>query len=397
MIMASRNSDTSQRRPLDFLWFIPRHDDSPYLGSEGWQRPLDFSHFRQIAAALDTLGYGGVLLPTGEVAEDSWITATGLATITEHLKLLVPLHAGVDSPALAARQTAALDRLSDGRLLLNLVVGGNPAGILSAEERYAQAGEFLQAWRGLLSGQAADFNGRYYRVKEGELGLATLQAPYPPVYFGATSDAGHDLAVDHVDLQLGWAEPVADVAARIAKARRRAAARGRTLRFGLRLHLIVRETQDAAWAAAKKQIDRVSEARAASAESHFLEESDAIDQQRAAESRRLHRDRFTTPHALWAGVNLVRSASGTILVGDPATVATRLQEYRNAGVDTIIGSGHPTLEEAHCVAELLFPVLGRAADGDDTVHAVPTPAVIRETVGKSSVGRQDGARLQVVS
>ena len=335
-------------------------------------------------------------MPTGPRATNPWVTATGLAFTTEHLKMLVPLCPGVDLPLVAARQTAGFDRLSSGRLLLNLVIGGNQTENLSHEERYAQAGEFLEVWRGLLSGRTIDFNGHHYRVKDGQLGVEPLQASPPPLYFGATSEAGQDLAVDQADLQLGWAEPVMDVAARIARAHRRATARGRKLRFGLRLHLIVRETQDAAWAAARKLIGRVSDAQAASTESRFLEENDALAEQRVVESDRLHRDHFTTPVTQWAGVNLVRGSAGTILVGDPATVATRLQEYRDVGIDTIIGSGYPTLDEAHRVAELLFPLLGRGLAGNSLPGAAPSATQIERADDRSSAGLRDALRLQVV-
>ena len=143
---------TTQRdseRPLDFFWFIPTHGDGRYLGSERQQRPPEFAYFKEIAQAVDRLGFPGVLLPTGQNCEDSWITAAGLAAHTERLKFLVALRPGVTSPAFAARQTAALDRLSNGRLLLNVVVGGNPVELagdgvfLPHDERYAQAAEFL--------------------------------------------------------------------------------------------------------------------------------------------------------------------------------------------------------------------------------------------------------------
>lgn len=147
-----------QASPLDFFWFIPTHGDGSYLGSEQQQRPPEFAYFKEIAQAVDRLGFPGVLLPTGQNCEDSWITASGLAALTEKLKFLVALRPGVTLPTFAARQTAALDRLSNGRLLLN-VVGGNPTELagdgvfLPHDERYAQAQEFLTIWRALVSGR----------------------------------------------------------------------------------------------------------------------------------------------------------------------------------------------------------------------------------------------------
>lgn len=381
-------------RPLDFFWFIPTHGDGSYLGSEKQQRPADFTYFRQIAIAADRLGYGGVLLPTGQSCEDSWITAAGLIPHTEQLKFLVALRPGVVSPAFAARQTAALDRLSDGRLLLNVVVGGNPAELagdgvfLAHDERYAQADEFLRIWRALLEGETVSFEGKHYRVKGGRLDFPPVQAPHPPLWFGGSSDAGQDLAAEQVDVYLTWGEPPAAVADKIARARKRAAQRGRTLRFGIRLHFIVRETEGEAWSEADRLISRITDAQIDAAQRRFREEMDSVGQQRMAALHGGRRERLVVAPNLWAGIGLVRGGAGTALVGDPATVAARLREYQEAGVDTVIGSGYPHLEEAYRVAELLFPALGieRAASR------------LRKVVANEfAVGQHGGSRLRIAS
>jgi len=354
----------SAERPLDFFWFIPTHGDGSYLGSETRQRPPEFRYFREIAQAVDRLGFPGVLLPTGQNCEDSWITATGLATYTERLKFLVALRPGVVSPALAARQTAALDRLSDGRLLLNVVVGGNPVelagdGVFTPhDERYTQAGEFLTIWRGLLSGEQVDFEGRYYKVQAGRLDLLPVQRPTPPLYFGGSSDAGQELAAETVDKYLTWGEPPHMVAEKLQRAQARAAARGRKLSFGIRLHFIVRETEEEAWAAADRLISHVTDEQIANAQARFLKEMDSVGQRRMAELHGGRRDRLVVAPNLWAGVGLVRGGAGTALVGTPDQIAERIREYQAIGIDTIIGSGYPHLEEAYRVAELLFPKLG---------------------------------------
>ena len=350
--------------PLNFFWFIPTHGDGSYLGSETQQRPPEFAYFKEVAQAADRLGFGGVLLPTGQACEDSWITAAGLATLTERLKFLVALRPGVVSPTFAARQTAALDRLSNGRLLLNVVVGGNPAELagdgvyLSHDQRYEQAGEFLEIWSRLLSGETVDFAGKHYRVDGARLDFPPVQAPRPPLYFGGSSEAGQDLAAERTELYLTWGEPPAGVAEKIAAARARAAARGRSLRFGIRLHFIVRETEDEAWRAAERLISRISDAQIEAAQARFTREMDSVGQRRMAALHGGRRDRLLVSPNLWAGVGLVRGGAGTALVGTPDQIAARLAEYQALGIDTVIGSGYPHLEEAYRVAELLFPVLG---------------------------------------
>ncbi|NGN41613.1 FMNH2-dependent alkanesulfonate monooxygenase [Mesorhizobium sp. CGMCC 1.15528] len=350
-------------KPFDFFWFIPTHGDGSYLGSEQQQRPPEFGYFKEIAQAVDRLGFPGVLLPTGQSCEDSWITATGLAAHTERLKYLVALRPGVVSPVFAARQTAALDRLSNGRLLLNVVVGGNPTELagdgvfLPHDERYAQADEFLKIWRALVSGEQVNFDGKYYRVENGRLDLLPVQER-PPLYFGGSSDAGQDLAAEQVDMYLTWGEPPALVAEKIASARRKAALKGRKLRFGIRLHFIVRETEEEAWAAADRLISRITDAQIENAQARFLKEMDSVGQRRMAELHGGRRDRLLVGPNLWAGVGLVRGGAGTALVGTPDQVADRIREYQDIGIDTVIGSGYPHLEEAYRVAELLFPKFG---------------------------------------
>ncbi len=354
----------STAQPLNFFWFIPTHGDGSYLGSETQQRPPEFAYFMEIAQAVDRLGFGGVLLPTGQACEDSWITAAGLAPLTERLKFLVALRPGVVSPAFAARQTAALDRLSDGRLLLNVVVGGNPAELagdgvfLPHDQRYEQAGEFLEIWSRLLTGETVDFAGKHYRVDRSRLDFPPVQAPRPPLYFGGSSDAGQDLAAAQTELYLTWGEPPAGVAEKIASVRAKAAARGRSVRFGIRLHFIVRETEDEAWRAADRLISRVSDAQIAAAQARFTKDMDSVGQRRMAALHGGRRDSLIVSPNLWAGVGLVRGGAGTALVGTPEQVAARLAEYQALGIDTVIGSGYPHLEEAYRVAELLFPVLG---------------------------------------
>jgi alkanesulfonate monooxygenase len=359
---------THPANPLDFFWFIPTHGDGSYLGSENRQRPPDHGYFRAVAQAADRLGYPGVLLPTGRSCDDSWIAAAGLAPVTERLRFLVALRPGVVSPGYAARQTAALDRLTGGRLLLNVVVGGDPTELagdgvfLPHDQRYDQAREFLRIWQDLLAGETVNFDGQHYRVEGGRLDIPPVQRPAPPLWFGGSSEAGQDLAAEMVDTYLTWGEPPAQVAEKVAAARARAAARGRTLRFGIRLHFIVRETEEKAWGAAEELISQVTDTQIERAQAQFTRTMDSVGQRRMAALHGGRRDRLVIGPNLWAGVGLVRRGAGTALVGTPAQVAERLREYQAVGVDTVIGSGYPHLEECYRVAELLFPELGLGRD-----------------------------------
>ena len=354
---------SDQAEKLDFLWFLPTGGDGRYLGTSQGVRQNDNRYIRQIAQAADQLGYHGVLLPTGRGCEDAWITAATVAPFTERLRYLVALRPGSIVPGEAARQAATFDRATDGRLLLNVVAGGTPNDLagdgitLGHDERYDQAGEFLQIFRGMMRGDTVQFTGRHLSSRGGSLVFPPVQSPYPPLYFGGSSAPARQLAAEQCDVYLSWGEPPAMVAEKIDDVRRRAAALGRTLRFGIRLHFIVRETEAEAWDAARKLISHLSDDTIASAQAKLAAGSDSEGQRRMSSLHGGSREKLEVAPNLWAGVGLIRGGAGTALVGDPATVASRIAEYRALGIDTVIGSGFPHLEECYRTAELLFPLL----------------------------------------
>jgi len=353
---------SKQGDKANILWFLPTHGDGRYLGTSEGGREVSFNYLRQIAQAADQLGYYGVLLPTGRSCEDSWIIASAVAPFTERLRYLVAVRPGLQSPSVAARMTATLDRVSNGRLLINVVTGGDPVenkgdGIfLPHNERYEVTREFLTVYNDLLEGKAVNFSGKHIRIEDGRLLFPPVQAPRPPLFFGGSSDAGIDVAVDTVDKYLTWGEPPADVADKIAKVKAVAEQRGRKLSFGIRLHVIVRETNAEAWAAADDLIKHVTDDTIASAQTIFAR-MDSVGQQRMSQLHGGRRDKLEISPNLWAGVGLVRGGAGTALVGDPQTVAARIREYQDLGIDTFILSGYPHLEEAYRFAELVFPLL----------------------------------------
>ncbi|HEY1847402.1 MAG TPA: FMNH2-dependent alkanesulfonate monooxygenase [Buttiauxella sp.] len=357
---------------LNLFWFLPTHGDGHYLGSNDAARPTDYGYLQQIAQAADRFGFTGVLIPTGRSCEDAWLVAASMIPVTQRLKFLVALRPSVVSPTVAARQAATLDRLSNGRALFNLVTGSDPEELagdgvfLDHTERYEASAEFTRVWRRVLEGETVDYEGKHIRVKGAKLLFRPVQQPRPPLYFGGSSDVAQDLAAEQVDLYLTWGEPPHLVKEKIEQVRAKAAAQGRTVRFGIRLHVIVRETNEEAWQAANRLISQLDEDTIAKAQAAFAR-TDSVGQHRMAALHGGKRDRLEISPNLWAGVGLVRGGAGTALVGDGPTVAARINEYAALGIDSFIFSGYPHLEEAYRVGELLFPHL------DVAIPEIPQP------------------------
>ena len=382
------------------LWFLPTHGDGRYLGTTFGARDVTLDYMAQVAKAADDCGYYGMLLPTGRSCEDSWIIASALVPLTKRLRFLVAVRPGLQSPAVAARMTATLDRISNGRLLVNVVTGGDPAenagdGIfLNHDERYAVTDEFLQIYTRLLAGETFDYDGKHLQVKGSKILFPPVQQPHPPLYFGGSSSAGQDVAARVVQKYLTWGEPPAAVGEKIVHMRKLAAAQGRELSFGIRLHVIVRETNEEAWREAAKLIEHVDDATIAEAQKAFAR-MDSVGQNRMAALHGGRRDKLEVSPNLWAGVGLVRGGAGTALVGDPDTVAERMREYMAMGVDSFIMSGYPHLEEAYRFAELVLPRLplaeGTIAPRTGTTHRGPFGEMIGNTRSARNKAAEDKA------
>ncbi len=347
---------------INVLWFLPTHGDGRFLGTAVGGRPVDLKYLRQVAQAADDLGYYGVLIPTGRSCEDSWVVASALAPLTERLRYLVAARPGLVSVSVAARMAATLDRISNGRLLINIVTGGDPVEnkgdglFLGHSERYEVTQEFLDVFKDLLAGKTVDYAGKHIKIEDGRLLFPPVQPGGLPIYFGGSSAPAIDVAASSADVVLTWGEPPKDVAEKIAQFKAAADAKGRKVKFGIRLHVIVRNTNAEAWKAAEDLISHLNDETIAAAQK-VLSRLDSVGQRRMSALHQGRRDELEISPNLWAGVGLVRGGAGTALVGDPETVAARIKEYRDLGIETFILSGYPHLEEAYRFAELVFPLL----------------------------------------
>jgi alkanesulfonate monooxygenase len=360
--------------PISVHWFLPTNGDSRSdlslgnavgmrgsraHGEDGERRP-DIAYLGQIAQAAERLGFEGALTPTSSWCEDAWVMTAALTQLTRTFRYLVAFRPGVLSPTLAAHMAATYQRVSGGRLLLNVVTGGDDAeqrrfgDPLGKTERYERCGEFLHIFRALWDGEPVTFEGRHISVQDAQI----ISDERPDIYFGGSSGPALDLAAAHADVYLTWGEPPAAVAEKLDAVRQRAARHDRELRFGIRLHAIARDTPEEAWAEAARLLDGL--------DPEAIERAQASQRATQSEGQRrmsaLHGGRTDALEIypnLWAGVGLVRGGAGTALVGSHEQVADRIAEYHEIGIDEFILSGYPHLEEAYRVGEGVLPALRR--------------------------------------
>lgn len=355
-----------------FHWFLPTGGDGRSLASgvHGLgiggaaagppPRTASLDYLTQLARAADSLGYEAVLTPTGAHCADAWVVTAALIPVTRRLKFLVAFRPGLVEPALAAHMAATFQGLSGGRLLLNVVTGSSSAeqrgygDRADHDERYARAEEFLEVVRRSWTGEAFDHHGAHYDLEGAR--LRRPPDPLPEVYLGGSSAAALPVAARQADCYLTWGEPPAQVRDKVEQVRELAAAQGREIRFGLRVHVITRDTEAQAWADADRLIAGLDEVAIAAGQQR-LRALESVGQQRMNALHGGSRDALVVAPNLWAGVGLVRGGAGTALVGSHEQVAERIADYQAVGIEEFILSGYPHLEEAYAFAEGVRPLL----------------------------------------
>jgi alkanesulfonate monooxygenase len=359
--------------PVTLHWFLPTTGDSRTDLSHGTavgdtsvvgahdpdQRPASVEYLGQVARSAEQLGFDAALTPTSSWCEEAWVFTAALTQVTERLRFLVAFRPGLVAPLLNAQMAATYQRMSGGRLLLNLVAGGDDmeqrrfGDTLSKDERYARAGEFLEVVRRLWTGERVDYHGDFIQLEDARL----MDPPeWPEVYLGGSSPAALEVAAKQADVYLTWGEPPEQVAEKLDRVRDAADRAGRELRFGIRLHAITRDRADDAWAVADELIARLDPAEIEKAQ-RVLSASASEGQRRMVALHGGRTDSLEVSPNLWAGVGLVRGGAGTALVGSHEEVADRIAEYHELGIDEFILSGYPHLEEAYRVGEGVMPVL----------------------------------------
>ena len=362
---------------IQLHWFLPTYGDSRLIVGGGHGLPAGAAHsdrdasidyLASIVRAAETFGFTGALIPTGAWCEDAFVTAALLVRETTSLAFLVAFRPGLVSPTLSAQMAATFARHAPGRILLNVVVGGESheqrsfGDFLDKDARYERCDEFLDVVRRLWAGDTVTAHGTHIRVDDAALALPPN--PVPPLYFGGSSGAAGPVAARHADVYLTWGEPPEAVAKKIDWIRGLAEQEGRQVRFGIRLHTISRDTSDEAWAQADRFIAALDDETVAGSQKG-LHRSESEGQRRMLALHEQHRRDGTWHDArtleiapnLWAGVGLVRGGAGTALVGSHTEVADRIAEYAEVGIDEFIFSGYPHLEELFWFGEGVVPIL----------------------------------------
>jgi alkanesulfonate monooxygenase len=381
----------------EFFWRLPLGSDGPYLasdkntrGPQPWRpgniapgrlsdgTPDGFTYIdyiAQVAKAAELAGFEGALLPTGP---EPWIAAAALARETRRIKFLIAFQATWTLPAYAAQQAGILQNLSHDRLEWNIITGGVPAqqrangDFLEHDLRYKRTGEFLHIVQGLWENERFSYDGEVYKIENGALHPALRRERRPGVYFSGFSEPALEVAARHADVYLNWAEPVDKLKPHIERVRELAAKQGRTVRFGIRIDLLARETEEAAWAEARRQYTFIDDKTAA-----FLKRinggSDSVGaaRQTAYHAQAQRFDDLILGPNLWAGFGLAKPGPAVGLVGNYQNVAERLAEFRDAGISTFILAGSPHLEEALRIGQEVLPLVRLLPAHATASHTAP--------------------------
>jgi alkanesulfonate monooxygenase len=345
----------------EIAWFCPLCDDDyEYLGVPDPALRSSFAHCRDIALRAEATGFDNILCPSGyALGIDSVAFAGGVAPLTNRIRLLVAVRCGEMFPPQLARQLATLDRMLGGRLTINIISSDLPGAPLASAPRYQRTRECMQILRALLAGQAIRHRGEFYDLELEAPAVRTQSGAPPPLYFGGLSEDARTVAAAEADVFLMWPEPLPAVRTLLDDMRARAARAGRRLRFGYRVHVIVRETEAAARAAARRLVSRLDAPTGDAIRQRSLDHA-SLGVRRQAEMRAGADDEGFVEEQLWTGIGRARSGCGAALVGDPDQVLAKLRAYIDLGIDAFILSGYPHAAECDLVARHILPNLAHA-------------------------------------
>ena len=343
---------------VEISWFGALCDDDyEFLGVPEDRLRSSYPHCANIVLTADRLGYDNILLPSGyTLGIDTIAFASAIAPQVKKMQLLTAVRMGEMWVPQLARQLATIDQMLDGRLTINIISSDIPGEKLESEPRYKRTQEWMYVLRELLNGNAIEFHGEFLDLDLEPPRIRTASGTCPPFYFGGFSPAAKDTAAQYADVFLTWPDTVAGVGETVADMRQRATAYDRVLRYGLRAHVIVRETESEAMAAADRLVSRLDDDAGQKIRNKSLDTQSA-GVARQNELRAASGDDWFVEENLWTGVGRARSGAGAAIVGDPDQVKAKLEAYMDVGIEAFILSGYPHAAEAERFAELVLPHL----------------------------------------
>ncbi|WP_218568044.1 LLM class flavin-dependent oxidoreductase [Pseudomonas sp. v388] len=347
-----------------FHWYLPTVGDSRALLERGENRRIpDIGYLKEVALAAERNGFESLLTPTGRSCPDPWLITAALTQVTSRIKFLVAFRPGLVHPTLMAQMAQTFQEVSGGRLALNVVTGADDAeqmsygDFINKSSRYSRADEFLSILKQEWAATPYVHEGEFYKISKG--GLPALLIKRPPIFFGGASPQAESVSARHADVQLFFGETPPMLRERIARLRELSAQQGRDMAFGVRLHVINRDSSDEAWAHANRLLDGLPEDIINRAQQRFRD-SGAVGHQRLAalhDGTKRDRDALQVYPNIWAGSSLIYG--NPALVGNHAEVAQRISEYRDAGITHFIMSGYPRLESSYEFGESVIPLFNK--------------------------------------
>ncbi|MFZ4382924.1 MAG: LLM class flavin-dependent oxidoreductase [Sandarakinorhabdus sp.] len=339
----------------EISWFSALCDDDyEFLGVPDPALRSSWEHCRNIVLTAEKGGFDNILLPSGyQLGIDTQMFAGAIAALTHRIRLLMAIRVGETWPPQLARQIATLDQILGGRLTVNIISSDMPGETIESGPRYARTVEVMKILKTLLNGEALDTRGEHYSLKLPPPNVKTVSGKCPPLYFGGLSDAAREAAAEAADVYLMWPDTMDKVQEVVADMTARAARHGRTLKFGYRVHVIVRETESQARDAATRLLSKLDAATGDAIRAKSLD-SLSVGVLRQAELRDAASDGYVEDN-LWTGIGRARSGCGAALVGDPDQIVAKLQAYREAGMEAFILSGYPHAAEADLFSRHVLP------------------------------------------
>ena len=337
-------------------WFAALCDDDyEFLGAPDPRLASSWEHCRNIVLAAEKGGFDNILLPSGyQLGVDTTAFAAAIAALTRSIRLLMAVRIGESWPPQLARQIATLDRISGGRLTVNIISSDMPGETMASAPRYQRTVEAMKILKTLLNGEALDHQGEHWQIKVDPPRIKTVSGKCPPLYFGGVSEAAKDAAAQGCDVYLMWPDTMPAVRELITDLRARAASYGRSLKFGYRAHVIVRETEQEARDYASRLLSKLDAEQGAAIRAKSLDSQSAGVSKQAALREGAGEDGYAEDN-LWTGIGRARSGCGAAIVGDPDQVLAKLKAYEAEGIEAFILSGYPHVNECDLFSRYVLP------------------------------------------